>query len=1847
MIMKFLPKIPAPLLYAVPCLVALAASAWSQGSGPDNPPVDSGYCDRYNWANVDLTAGGNKVLGSTSEPSDCTKVSPDSENRISLSINLPANNGGDCASTALVSRIRDAKGKEADMPASISTCEWASPVVITIVCTREGQSQRSVCRTYKICFSPCERSHGGCSTCSSGGPSPSGTSNPSGELEMGLIGLNVPVGKSAFGESFAGLNLDLNTTTNPGRSALEINAWDGITTTSDAGGLTSVTTQSTYAKIETTATMDDANAYTISLSSNPSSPTTTVFRTVMVETLADGSLQATTVAFSKTRVMNWSQSGSVWTFTDGNGLKKVEKTILSSSSWTSSERLKVYELDPDNTSSYLLVSDVITDYEKRGGAWEKISERIDPDGVNLVSTWTYYAPGDLTGPSSYYGVARLKDYDRYDGYYERHNYYEDTGVIYHLVQMPYGATTVTRTTSWDASTNTLSRVEQFAGSIEIARTDTIYGTNQQTTRQYTSASSYLTTVTEFYAPGTSGLGGRLKKITHPDNTVSLYSYAVDGNGDFNTTVDTGALSGASVVEGTRQVTRVNPDSISQEVAVTAISAGAGNGITLQHWIATAADTYGRPTTTTWFPTSATPWSTTQTFACCGLASETDQYGLLSQYQYDDLGRRIRTNRIGVTEATKHQGLTVSSYRYAETVSSGIFGSSFSNEISRSVGSVSGTVAESWGPSPQTGALVKLSTQTTTYSNPLGTPVSLGTAIGSLIVNEVIQVANDGSLVPTQSQLRYSDGNLYRSWGDLSPATESAYDADSTGPFTISRYLDGIASDGSGGTAREDSYDYRDHAGRAVRSYQAGRKDSYFYYNSLGQLERSVDADGVNTRYAYNSKGERTISALKLNGTTGSITWGTDQITKTETFPALRSSVPVMRTETRVWKPGDTSSTGGTVVATRDRSPDGLKSWTDQLGVSSAATSVVTLSGSGNWTEKSTSPDGSYVVATTQSGLFDNTSAYASNNSLIQSTSIRTAANARGYDSLNRPTHRKDSRTGVTVTAYVSAISDQVASITDPGSRVTAFSYDHRSRQVQIDAPNTLDSTGTTLNNISTTSYFPDGSVQETTGDQTYRTTYTYDYAARRKTLTTYGGTTATTTWNYFTDSGLLSSKKDHANKGAAYTYTSAGRLYTRTWERGVSTTYGYTYGRMTSVDYSGSTPDVALTYDALGRMTLEVQTNRSRIDYAYDATTLAPDTETIGYDLDGNGTTDFTRVLDRSQDSLRRDSGWQLKNGGTVENEVAYTYDNANRLSTVASPAGTFTYAYQSNSYSLLASTTKSGSPVLQTTNTWESTRDVLDVKENKSGSTVISSYDYGVNSYGQRTGVAQAGTAFTSSRSNDWGYNSKGEVVKADSSISGFDRAFLFDGIGNRKKSANSLTLPSSDNYTTNALNQYSAVGSISPTYDDDGNATAYPVPAYPSANSTLAWDGENRLITATVNSVATAVLYDAHSRRIAKTTGSTTTLYVYDGWNCIAEYTGTTLSKTRTWGQDLSGSLQGAGGVGGLLSEKQGSTYYYPTYDGNGNISEYLTASGSITAHFEYDPFGGTTVDTDTGALFTYRFSTKPLDFETGLYYYSYRYYDPGTGRWASRDPIEERGGLNLYSMLRNSPLKRIDRLGLVGILEEITDASIDAIAEAGQKLLDKADLDAAADIVESIDIEEAEVFELGEASMLGPIVIVFALTTSTTGDSAESDFEYETKWGPKLDFRPESQPKEDDEGKCPCEYTTVPRIGGHTKHDAYAAKFGPGEWLVTTPSGKNARYDSGIPGVGMIEAKTGYGFMWNPYWRRTQEVAENQADQFSKQSEVAKECGFLYSIFVDNLAGAKALQAWHPGAPISYVP
>ena len=233
---------------------------------------------------------------------------------------------------------------------------------------------------------------------------------------------------------------------------------------------------------------------------------------------------------------------------------------------------------------------------------------------------------------------------------------------------------------------------------------------------------------------------------------------------------------------------------------------------------------------------------------------------------------------------------------------------------------------------------------------------------------------------------------------------------------------------------------------------------------------------------------------------------------------------------------------------------------------------------------------------------------------------------------------------------------------------------------------------------------------------------------------------------------------------------------------------------------------------------------------------------------------------------------------------------------------------------------------------------------------------------------------------------------------------------------------------YTANALNQY----------------TQRTVPGYAAIR------GENRLVMASNDTVVVTYAYDHRGRMVRKEISHESTEtrrieYLWDDWNIIREIQWPVASDQRSvgtlatshyplvtdyvWGLDIDGTLQGAGGVGGLLAVVRDDGVFFPTYDANGNISEYVSTNGEIVAHYDYSPFGEPLVTSGPlAATFTHQFSTKPYCVVTGFSEYQMRKYRPEIGRWMSRDPIGERGGINQLSFANNNSGASFDRLGLL---------------------------------------------------------------------------------------------------------------------------------------------------------------------------------------------------------------------------
>ena len=137
---------------------------------------------------------------------------------------------------------------------------------------------------------------------------------------------------------------------------------------------------------------------------------------------------------------------------------------------------------------------------------------------------------------------------------------------------------------------------------------------------------------------------------------------------------------------------------------------------------------------------------------------------------------------------------------------------------------------------------------------------------------------------------------------------------------------------------------------------------------------------------------------------------------------------------------------------------------------------------------------------------------------------------------------------------------------------------------------------------------------------------------------------------------------------------------------------------------------------------------------------------------------------------------------------------------------------------------------------------------------------------------------------------------------------------------------------------------------------------------------------------------------------TAASDTKFYWDEWNLIHETTSGTGAgwKSYMWGLDLSGTEQGAGGVGGLLlfrDSAQGA--HFPAYDGNGNVTKLIsTTDSTTTAEYEYAPFGQLIRASGPAAeLNPIRFSSKYQDQHTDCIYYGYRFYIPASGRWLNR--------------------------------------------------------------------------------------------------------------------------------------------------------------------------------------------------------------------------------------------------------
>jgi RHS repeat-associated protein len=518
-----------------------------------------------------------------------------------------------------------------------------------------------------------------------------------------------------------------------------------------------------------------------------------------------------------------------------------------------------------------------------------------------------------------------------------------------------------------------------------------------------------------------------------------------------------------------------------------------------------------------------------------------------------------------------------------------------------------------------------------------------------------------------------------------------------------------------------------------------------------------------------------------------------------------------------------------------------------------------------------------------------------------------------------------------------------------------------------------------------------------------------------------------------------------------YAYDADNRLTNR-WSAAKGNT-GYAYdpvGSLTNVAYPAS-GTVKFAYDVMNRVTNMVD-GLGTTRYAYDA---------AGQLLTEDGP--FTSDTVTNTYSNRRRLALSLQQPtGTWTN--GFGWDLAGRLTNVNSAAGAFGYRYTSLDASfsgrLVQQLSLPNSAVI--TNNYDPVARLLRNVLKSSGGITLGGAYYGYNAASQRTAYTNAnhGTYY------QYTYDPSGQLTVGTSSTAPESRGYAYDAAWNLHYLTNNGALST---FIVDNKNELTNAFTAANGYDSNGNLTAGD-----NGHNGYVYDDENRLIQwfwyatdashLTNGAYRTDFYYDGVGRLRERLEfdilgssgggGSSSqsvpgapsspppawtfdyaVLYLYDGMRVIQERDSNNVPQVSyTRGLDLSGSLQGAGGIGGLLARSSGyssgawTSHAYYHADGNGNIDCLIDGSQSTVATYRYDPFGNTVSQSGTLAdANVYRFSSKEVHTNSEMYYYGYRFYDPVFQRWINRDPIGLAGGINLYQFSGNDPVDNNDPFGL----------------------------------------------------------------------------------------------------------------------------------------------------------------------------------------------------------------------------
>jgi RHS repeat-associated protein len=1369
-----------------------------------------------------------------------------------------------------------------------------------------------------------------------------------------------------------------------------------------------------------------------------------------------------------TNDFSYFSSSNAWQIIRGNGLTGYR--VTTSTNGTIKTKLREW-FDPADSA---VLQRAVELYDGAPGFDVFLSQTIDPTGLNLLTTNTYDSEW------------RLTESIRPDGGWERYEYDSSSRVTVRYSaftnQAPTATACLCRSTEYDytllggtgeITTDSPRRVIEKIKGTEVARTYFWHGDGE--TREYRATTNNVSSWSASGGPfqvttnksHTSGpFMGSAILTRHPDGTKQVYFYSLTASNAIVTT-----LSGAedpnnetNILSGSITITTRGKYGEMQTNRTIDIA----SGITTALEVHSSPDQFARPTRVDYLDGT---YRTVSFDDCCALQSETDREGTTSTHYYDNLRRKRATVRAGITY-TNHLdalGRAVAAKRRASNPTEILLRGLAYDAASRTTWSTN-ALGELTGRAYSYPGAGGLSVTTTRYTNSVSGPA--------------------------MTEISMRDGSLLKRHGALIHGTGYEYGADSAGRFTKEVKVDsaGAATDEAATTYQDPLHRpyktvYADGAmvwsiyndkGQRIQEIDPDGVRQVFEFNAEGELEvQGVDLAGTAGELDRDGTDRirQTIHSVTLNEDDQPVRRSISTVWATNNSPTSTAVATndILLTGLRRWffKGGctnfsDTYFAGGGVRYETNRTVDG--STTISRFDDGRLKVVLRLDAIGSQIGSATYAYDAHGRRTSMTDARNGTTTFTYDN-LDRQTTLTTPVPAAGashqtmiytYDALGRVKQVAQPDGGVNYTEYLD--SGEPTKKWGVREYPVEYTYDYAGRMKTMKTwQNFAGNSGTAITTWNYDGYrgFMTNKVYADGKGPGYR------YTAAGRLYQRIWARGVTTTYTTNAAGNVASIAYSDGTATVTYGYDRLGRLGGVLDAAGVHALRYDGYGNLIAeTNTSGILAGLAVTnaYDHLNRrIAMGLSSDATtRVQYGYDeASRLATVTNgvnTATYSYIANsplvGQIEFKQGVNtrmtttKSYDFLNRLT--QIASTPDADNPslFGYTYNQANQRTRVNLSDGGY-WLYQHDSLGQVTSGKRywrDGSPVAGQQFGY-AFDDIGNRKSTKAGGDIhgagLREASYTVNDLNQYTertvpgAVDLLGIAHTlaSVTVNSENAARQGEYFYKEVSVN----------------NSSTPQFPTLTTVSTLGLDAPTVTGNLfvpkTPEgigHDADGNMTN-------DGRWALTWDGENRLKqmqslpdAPASSSNRLTFIYDHQGRRMTKAvqtfTGGAWTItlsnrFLYDGWNLVAELNATNKAVINSfvWGLDLSGSIRGAGGVGGLLSitaTNEGT--HFMAYDGNGSVAILVSASsGTVAANYEYSPFGSVARVTGAmGFLNPFRFSTKYTDVENGFNYYGFRFFDSGCGRWVNRDPIRETGGANLYGFVNNSPLHFVDRLGLQGI-------------------------------------------------------------------------------------------------------------------------------------------------------------------------------------------------------------------------